>query len=293
MFNMSNGLNGLSSLGNMDGAGLTGLTSMSGFSGLDNFTDELKKSFSNVMPTDEELNTEDFSKILKKYNLDDIDLSVIYDTLELQDKFNENVIQGWKNKKLDWWMAIDDEIMEILNSVNWKWWKNAKNLKEVGTKVDMDNVEVEMVDLFHFLMSIGLEKKKENFMITMLFSATKFNKKFDPQEIIKKVRYEMKLFAQLGIFEMVFLKWLEVWFGMGKDLNYLLKSYRIKNALNIVRQKFGYKNGTYEKIWDKENNLEDNVIAWKLAENLELNKEFFDKIIEELSKYYLTNVKSF
>jgi len=284
MFNAISGISGISGVAN---------NSELGFGGLNNFSEELKKSFENIMPNEEDIKKGDFSKIIKDQNIGDVDLSVIYDTFELQDNFNENVIQGWKIKNLDWWMAIDDEIMEVLNSVNWKWWKNAKNLKEVGTKVDMDNVEVEMVDLFHFLLSIGLEKKKENFMVGMLFTATKFNKKFNPQEIIKKVRYEMKLFAQLEVFEMVFLKWLEVWFGMGKDLNYLLKSYRIKNALNIVRQKFGYKNGTYEKIWDKENNLEDNVIAWKLAENLELNKEFFDKIIEELSKYYLTNVKSF
>ena len=211
----------------------------------------------------------------------------------MQDKFNENVIPDWKHQNLDWWMAIDDEIMEVLNSVNWKWWKNSKNLSEAGKKVDMANVEVELVDLFHFLISKGIEQKKENFMLTMLLAATKYNKKYEPLEIIKKVRYEMKLFSQLGIFEMVFIKWLEIWFGMDKDLDYLMKAYRIKNALNIVRQKFGYKQGTYEKIWDKEKGYEDNVIAWKLAEKLELNKEFFNKLIDELSKYYLTYVKPF
>ena len=264
-----------------------------GIEGIDLLSDEIQKSLNNILPSDKEIKSGDLSKFFKKQNIEGIDLDIIYDTFELQDNFNENVIPDWKHQNLDWWMAVDDEIMEVLNSVNWKWWKNSKNLSEVGKKVDIANVEVELVDLFHFLISKGIEQKKENFMLTMLLAATKYNKKYEPLEIIKKVRYEMKLFSQLGIFEMVFIKWLEIWFGMDKDLDYLMKAYRIKNALNIVRQKFGYKQGTYEKIWDKEKGYEDNVIAWKIAEKLELNKEFFNKLIDELSKYYLTYVKPF
>ena len=272
---------------------LSKFTNLNSIAGLNNFSEELQKSFANIIPNPESLKNGDFSELLKNQKINNINFNLIFDTFKLQDQFNENVVPQWKVKNLDWWMAIDDEIMEILNSVNWKWWKNAKNLNEVGKKVDMDNVEVEMIDLFHFLISKGIEQKKESFMAVLLSAATKFQKRYTPLEIIKKVRYEMKLFAQLEIFEMVYLKWLELWFGMGKDFEYLMKAYRIKNALNIIRQKFGYKSGTYEKIWDKVNNLEDNVIAWKIAEKIELNEEFFEKLIDELSKYYLTNVKTF
>ena len=53
----------------------------------------------------------------------------------------------------------------------------------------MDNVEVEMIDLFHFLISKGIEQKKESFMAVLLSAATKFQKRYTPLEIIKKVRY--------------------------------------------------------------------------------------------------------
>jgi len=268
----------------------------SNFSGLGNFAEEIQKSLSGLMPNVNELQNGNFSSLLKDKKipgLDNINLEIIQDTFNLQDKFNESVVPGWKLKKLDWWMAITDEINEILNSVNWKWWKGTKNLNEVGKKVDMKNVEVEMIDIFHFLISLGIEQQKQPVMLMFLIAGTKFDKKYEPLEIIRKTRYEMRIFADLEIFEMTFYKWVELWFGMGKSLDYLMKAYRIKNALNIIRQKFGYKQGTYEKIWDREKGLEDNVIAWQIAEKLELNKEFFSKLIEELTKYYLNNVKPF
>ena len=281
-------------LGNLGNTGNIGnINDFMKMKGLGNFSDELQKSFANVLPNAEELQKGDFTKFLKDQEIDGIKMDILKDTFDLQDKFNENVIPNWKVKELDWWMAIEDELMEILNSVNWKWWKNAKNLSEVGKKIDMENIEVEMIDLFHFIISKGIEQNKESFMIVMITAGAKFQQRFTPEEIVKKVRYEMKLFAQLEVFEMTFLKWLEIWFGMGRSFEYLMKAYRIKNALNIIRQKFGYKEGKYEKIWDKEKGFEDNVIAWKLAEKLELNDKFFDELIEELTRYYLTNVKSF
>ena len=276
---------------------ITGMNTNGGsFNGLNSFSDEIQKSLANILPNAKELQNGDFSSLIKNQNIPGmkgLNLELIQDTFELQDNFNEKVIPGWKMKNLDWWMAITDEITEILNSANWKWWKNSKNLNEVGKKVDMQNVEVEMIDIFHFLLSLGIKYQKQSVMLMFLIAGTKLDKKFEPVEIIKKTRYEMRIFADLEIFEMVFYKWVELWFGMGKSLDYLMKAYRIKNALNIIRQKFGYKQGTYEKIWDKKKGLEDNVIAWQIADKLELNKEFFDKLIDELSKYYLNNVKAF
>jgi len=140
---------------------LSKFTNLNSIAGLNNFSEELQKSFANIIPNPESLKNGDFSELLKNQKINNINFNLIFDTFKLQDQFNENVVPQWKVKNLDWWMAIDDEIMEILNSVNWKWWKNAKNLNEVGKKVDMDNVEVEMIDLFHFLISKGIEQKKD------------------------------------------------------------------------------------------------------------------------------------
>lgn len=67
-------------------------------------------------------------------------------------------------------LALIDEITELINEVNYKWWKNPK-------EVDDNAVKEEIVDMLHFFVSICLyagvsakdlydayiEKNKENF----------------------------------------------------------------------------------------------------------------------------------
>ena len=96
---------------------------------------------------------------------------------ELQEKFDQDVI---KNRKLEniqpeeWiqkqTLAVMSELAELLNEVNFKWWKNPK---EVNTM----NVKEELIDILHFfvgmcnrigmssveLFEIYIEKNKENF----------------------------------------------------------------------------------------------------------------------------------
>ena len=46
-------------------------------------------------------------------------------------------------------LALIDEITELLNEVNYKWWKNPK-------EVDDNAVKEEIVDMLHFFVSICL-----------------------------------------------------------------------------------------------------------------------------------------
>jgi len=41
--------------------------------------------------------------------------------------------------------AIEDEVRELGESIPWKWWRHER--------VDLQNVRVELVDIFHFLLS--------------------------------------------------------------------------------------------------------------------------------------------
>ena len=96
---------------------------------------------------------------------------------ELQEKFDQDVIKNrnLENIKPEEWiqkqtLAIVSELAELLNEVNFKWWKNSKELNEKNTKE-------ELVDILHFfvgmcnrigmssdeLFKIYLEKNKENF----------------------------------------------------------------------------------------------------------------------------------
>ncbi len=95
---------------------------------------------------------------------------------EMQQLLNDDII---KRRNLDFnteeWMqkevlAMISELSEVLDEVNFKWWKNKKPL-------DMEALRFELVDVLHFFVSMCLfagmdadklfemykEKNKENF----------------------------------------------------------------------------------------------------------------------------------
>jgi hypothetical protein len=73
----------------------------------------------------------------------------------------------------------------------------------------------------------------------------------------------------------------------GLNLDTLYRLYVGKNILNQFRQDHGYKDGSYIKIWDGE---EDNVVMKRIwEENGELTPE---KLYHELTKYYLALTKT-
>lgn len=47
-------------------------------------------------------------------------------------------------------LAMMDELSELINEVNYKWWKNPK-------PIDEDNVKGELVDILHFFVSMCLK----------------------------------------------------------------------------------------------------------------------------------------
>ncbi|MBE5780956.1 MAG: dUTPase [Clostridiales bacterium] len=76
-------------------------------------------------------------------------------------------MEEWMQKET---IALIAELMEMLSEVNYKWWKNPK-------EINMDAVKEELVDVLHFFVSMChkagmdadelharyLEKNKENF----------------------------------------------------------------------------------------------------------------------------------
>ena len=56
-------------------------------------------------------------------------------------------MEEWMQKET---IALIAELMEMLGEVNYKWWKNPK-------EVDMEAVKEEMVDVLHFFVSMCLK----------------------------------------------------------------------------------------------------------------------------------------
>lgn len=55
---------------------------------------------------------------------------------------------------LDLIIAMEDEVQELKNCLNWKWWSKVyKDHKKYGV-IDKQNAVVEMVDILHFYISL-------------------------------------------------------------------------------------------------------------------------------------------
>ena len=101
-------------------------------------------------------------------------LDVIF---SLQNAFDTEIAtkRNLQDISMDVWLqrevlAMVSELAELLDEVNFKWWKNPK-------EINLDNVKSELIDLWHFLTSMCLkagmtadevyaryiEKNKENF----------------------------------------------------------------------------------------------------------------------------------
>ncbi|MBQ3079986.1 MAG: dUTPase [Clostridia bacterium] len=75
---------------------------------------------------------------------------------ELQNKFNTELIErrGLHDIPDEKWiqmqtLAMLSEMAELIDEVNFKWWKNPKPVNE-------DNVKEELVDILHFFVSMCL-----------------------------------------------------------------------------------------------------------------------------------------
>ena len=221
-------------------------------------------------------------------------MSKILTMLELQQKLNDNTNgKGWENgltaqgKKIDWRRCIYLEAAELVESYPWKHWKN------IDAKVDTANVKVELVDIWHFVMSEVLRVNALNDARELAELANDIEASIAGESIEYLEDYYAQIEAIEELIEKLFCKFELVDFtatffrlceklGLGFDELYSL--YIGKNILNIFRQDHGYKDGTYIKVW---NGDEDNVVMQEiLANNSNIG---VDELYRELEKRYPSN----
>lgn len=166
---------------------------------------------------------------------------------------NETNGEGWisgitKNQKeINWYRCIYMEASEAIGSYPWKHWKDIKGV------IDWDNIKIEVVDIWHFLMSehirlVGIEKAIEEALQAYLNykpSSTPTIELFEEimTKALKKQLPLMDFYRTVASIE-------------GFSMDEVYKLYLGKNCLNKFRQDHGYKDGTYIKEWG---GLEDNV----------------------------------
>jgi len=219
--------------------------------------------------------------------------------LQLQNQLNDSTNgDKWtggitKNgKKINWRRCIYMECAEMIDSFSWKHWKS------INQEADWANHQIEVVDVWHFIMSLAIEYYSQNLKggvedlainIAQLesFSTIDIDTSTFALEdkVLEKVenimlysleKSELQLEALISdFFDLVVMS--------GLNLNTLYRLYVGKNILNQFRQDNGYKEGSYIKVWNGE---EDNVVMKRIwEENGDIKP---DMLYRELAKVYLS-----
>ena len=199
-------------------------------------------------------------------------------------------------KQINWKRCIYMECAEMVDSFSWKHWKS------INQEPDWDNLQIEVVDVWHFILSLAIEDYSKNLKggieeialnISQSSSFSKIdvaNDNFAPQdEVITKVEKIILLSLVQDSFEIdeLISEFFDLVLLSGLDLETLYRLYVGKNILNQFRQDNGYKDGTYIKVWDGE---EDNVVMKRIwEENADIKP---DNLYRELTKLYLALTKS-
>ena len=202
----------------------------------------------------------------------------ILEMLKLQQQLNDETNGvNWENgvtkngKVIDWRRCIYLEAGELIESYPWKHWK------DINGTPDYENIKIELVDIWHFIMSEALRVYRiENlgsiddiaYMIVNLPQFNKFNSndKIDNLDIYQEIGVVEDmvgvLFCKKSINELIG-SFLITSSSLNLKLSELYRLYIGKNILNRFRQDNGYKYGTYLKIW---NGKEDNVIMQNILD---------------------------
>ena len=192
---------------------------------------------------------------------------------ELNDSTNGKNWELGQNKfgkDINWLRCIHMEVAELIESTPWKHWKN------INAEPDMNNIHVELVDIWHFLMSYILQETNVPRAVSLVNTHCIYEavEDIDVKLMVteaEKLSYislaietgNMPSFSGIERFIDQFFRCCKI---SGLSFTWLQKLYIGKNCLNKFRQDHGYREGTYIKVW---NGHEDNVIMIETLETME------------------------
>lgn len=206
--------------------------------------------------------------------------------LRLQSDMNAKVDPDWVNAAYPYLRAVVIEAAEAIEHHGWKWWK-----KQV---CDLPQLQMELVDIWHFLLSEILLRESGDKDKAALALQTQLQLIDKPQvscdgrsydllsmNLLEKLQLLIALSSlnriELGVFDAVLR-------DCDMDWNELYRQYVGKNVLNFFRQDYGYKEGSYQKIWG---NREDNEHLVELMASLPQDADDYpEQLYQALQQRY-------
>lgn len=207
--------------------------------------------------------------------------------LSLQMSMNAKVDPDWLAARYPYLRAVAIEGAEAIEHHGWKWWKKQEK--------DLPQLQMELIDIWHFILSEILLRNSGNVdaslaALMMLLDSANTQKiiDFDDQQysideldLLTKLELLIALSVvrriELSLFQSIMSKCQIGWLD-------LYRQYVGKNVLNMFRQDHGYKDGSYQKIW---NGREDNEYLVEIIGSLDPNQaKFKDQVYIALKSSY-------
>ncbi|WP_286264494.1 dUTP diphosphatase [Thalassotalea atypica] len=193
--------------------------------------------------------------------------------LSMQDAMNSRVSDTWRNNNYEWYRAIWVECAEMLDHHGWKWWKHQE--------IDVPQVQLELVDIFHFGLSLRLMTGQS---VTAI--ASELTEQLSQGTDESDFKLALESLASSAVTDKAFnaAAFADCMRLIDMDLDELFRQYVGKNTLNFFRQDFGYKEGTYIKVW---NGKEDNEVLAEVVNTLDASAEDFQQqLYNALKSHY-------
>ena len=194
--------------------------------------------------------------------------------LRLQDEMNLRVDRDWLAKDREWYRAIWIECAELMDHYGgWKWWKHSAP--------DLEQVLLEIVDIWHFGLSMRIDAARD-FEAAAEQIAGEWRAPLPSRGFL----LDVEALACTALAEQRFLIGIvpALLDDIGRGFLDLYRSYVGKNVLNLFRQDYGYKAGTYRKQWD---GREDNEHLVEIVASLDADApDYRDAIYRSLATRY-------
>ena len=191
----------------------------------------------------------------------------------MQEEHNIQVHQNWREEGYEYYRAIWVECAEMLDHFGWKWWKKQSP--------DMDQVKLELVDIWHFALSELIRSKSLEEGLAVRLANIRAAEP-DPELFRRAIESLAASSLNSRSFEMdCFVDAMRL---LPMELDELFELYIGKNILNRFRQNHGYKEGTYRKEWS---GREDNEHLIEALNTLQVEPDQVpDVLYQELERRY-------
>lgn len=205
--------------------------------------------------------------------------------LSLQNNMNIKVNPDWLNAGYAYLRAAMIESVEGIEHHGWKWWK--------AQHKDLPQLQMELVDIWHFALSAiiidfkgDIEKSAQVIGQELATQSTQVNfdgqtYDFTTQHIVDNLELMAGLCAAKRFSVPLFIYIVE---QAEMNSDELYRQYVGKNVLNFFRQDHGYKEGSYQKIWQQR---EDNEHLVEVLAQLDINlPDYGDQVYQGLAARY-------